>query len=349
MARTPPPPGTGRVRVRPTGAAVALLALAGFALLLWLVSDAEVHVAIATAIVVGIVVDGVLAWRAVGPISIDLRCPDEAPAGESSRWTAQVVGWTRPVALHPLLVADPAELLVDHGRLGAFDWPGMRRGVVPFALVDARANGPLGLATAGRRHRVDLPGPMHVTPHPVETDVRWPRARAVGFGMTEGSPIGDDLFRSVRPYQLGDEQRRVHWKATAHHGELMVRESDGLGVVVVRLVVDLGMPGPGAELAAGRAVWVATAALERGWAVELTTLDASGEIPRLARLGHAFGPPPVLLDPPLVPLPTITAPVRNAKEVRRRLATTACGTPVAPTGAWRGLRCRVDGEGVHWT
>ena len=44
MAVAPPAPGTGRVRVRPTGAAVALLVLAGFALLLWLVSDAEVHV-----------------------------------------------------------------------------------------------------------------------------------------------------------------------------------------------------------------------------------------------------------------------------------------------------------------
>ena len=281
---------------------------------------------------------------------VDPDTGDEVPVGEPSRWTAQVLDWSRPVTLVPLLTLERPELSVSHGRLGTFEWPGMRRGVVPFALVDAKANGPLGLASAGRRHFVNLPTPLHVTPLPIETEVHWPRARAVGFGMNEGSPIGDDLFRSVRPYQSGDERRRVHWKATAHHGELMVRESDGLGVVVVRLVVDLGMPGVGAEFAAGRAAWVAAAALDRGWAVELTTLDASNEIPRLSRLGHTFGVPPVLLDPPLIPLPTITAPVRNAKEVRRRLATTACGTPLAPSGGgWRGLQCRVDRDGVHWS
>ncbi|HWJ97318.1 MAG TPA: DUF58 domain-containing protein, partial [Acidimicrobiales bacterium] len=257
---------------------------------------------------------------------------------------------TRPLTLTPLLTHEQPDLLVSHGRLGTFEWPGLRRGVVPFAVVDAKANGPLGLASAGRRHLVALPAPLHVAPHPIETETRWPRARAVGFGTNEGSPIGDDLFRSVRPYQSGDEQRRVHWKATAHHGQLMVRESDGLGVVIVRLVVDLGLPGPGADLAAGRAAWVAAAALDRGWSVELTTLDASSEIPQLASLGRTFGPPPVLVDPPLVPLPTVTAPVRNAKEVRRRLCTTACGTPVAPTGSgWRGLTCRVDRDGVHWS
>lgn len=342
--------GSGRVRIRITPAAVALLLLAVFSLLFWLISDVEVQLAIGTAIVVGVVIDAVLAWRAVGPVTIDLRCPDEVAVGEPSRWTAQVLGWTRPLALTPLLTHEQPDLLVSHGRLGTFEWPGLRRGVVPFAVVDATANGPLGLASAGRRHLVALPLPLHVTPLPIETEVRWPRARAVGFGMDEGSPIGDDLFRSVRPYQSGDEQRRVHWKATAHHGELMVRESDGLGVVVVRLVVDLGLPGPGAEVAAGRAAWVAAAALERGWSVELTTLDASNEIPQLATLGRTFGSPPTLIDPPLVPLPTITAPVRNAKEVRRRLSTTACGTPVAPTGSgWRGLTCRVDRDGAQWS
>jgi uncharacterized protein (DUF58 family) len=346
----PPAGGSGRVRVRVTGAAVALLVLAAFSLALWLATDIEVQLAIGVAIIVGVVIDGVLAWRAVGPLTIDLRCPDEVSVGEPSRWTAQVLGWTRPVSLIPLLTVQPVELLVTHGRLGTFEWPGLRRGVVPFALVDAKASGPLGLASAGRRHLVHLPTPLHITPPLVETEVRWPRARAVGFGMVEGSPIGDDLFRSVRPYQFGDEQRRVHWKATAHHGELMVRESDGLGVVVVRVIVDLGLPGAGAEFAAGRAAWVATAALERGWAVELTTLDASGEVPRIRRVGHTFGPPPMLLDPPLVPLPTITAPVRNAKEVRRRLATTACGTPVTPGGGgWHGLTCHVDRDGVHWS
>lgn len=341
--------GADRVRIRLTATAVALICLAAISLLLWLVSDVQVQLAIAVAMLTGIGIDLFLAYRAVGPVTIDLRSPDETVVGEPSPWTAQVIGWSRPVTLTPLLTPAATDLVVSHDRVGTFLWPPLQRGVVPFALVDAKANGPLGLASAGRRHHVTLPTPLHITPQPVESEVRWPRTRSIGFGSVEGSPIGDDLFRSVRPYQFGDERRRVHWKATAHHGELMVRESDGLGVVVVRIIVDLGLPGAGAEYAAGRAVWVAEAALARGWAVELVTLDAAAEAPRIERLGHTFGPPPALVDPPFIPLPTIVAPVRNAKEVRRRMATAACGTPAAPSGVgWRGLTCRVTRDGTVW-
>lgn len=338
------------MRVRLTSAGGALILLVVFSLFVWLVSDAQAVLIVAIAIVAGTVIDVVLAWRAVGPITVDLRCPDEAVVGEPSIWTAQVVRWTRPLTLTPLLTPGATDLLVDHGRVGTFSWPPLQRGVVPFALVDAKANGPLGLAAAGRRHQVALPTPMFVTPRSIESDIRWPRTRAIGFGTVEGSPIGDDLFRSVRPYRFGDERRRVHWKATARHGELMVRESDGMGVVVVRIIVDLGNPGIGAEFAAGRAVWVAEAALARGWAVELVTLDAAHEAPVVERVGRTFGLAPELAEPPLMPLPTIAAPVRNGKEVRRRMATAACGTPAPPGGeGWRGLTCRVTRDGAVWS
>ena len=343
--------GTARVRYRLTGAAWALLSLASFSLLVWLFSDVDVQLAIATTIVAGVVIDAILAHRAVGPIVIDLRCPDEIRVGAPSTWTAQVIGWTRPITLTPLLTPFAPTLLVDHGQVGSLQWPPLSRGVVPFALVDVTATGPLGLVGAGRRHHVNLPAPVHVTPIPVTPRIRWPKTRAIGFGTVEGSPMGDDLFRSVRPYQFGDEQRRVHWKATAHHGELMVRESDGMGVVLVRLIVDLGLPGPSAEHAAGVAAGVAAAALDRGWGIELITLDAAHEVPRLERVGRAFGEAPLLAQPPLLPLPTISAPVRNAKEVRRRLSTTACGTPLVSGGGggWRGLTCHVSPAGVEWS
>lgn len=35
--------------------------------------------------------------------------------------------------------------------------------------------------------------------------------------------LGQDLYR-IRPYQMGDSSRVVHWKASAHTGELKVRE-----------------------------------------------------------------------------------------------------------------------------
>ena len=158
----------------------------------------------------------------------------------------------------------------------------------------------------------------------------------------------DDLFRTIRPYVRGDDRRRVHWKATAHHGELMVRESDGLGVVRVRIVVDLGAPGPGAELAARVALHVVEEALRRHWTVDLVTLDAAGQVPVLSSLGRTFGTPPQVIPPPLVALPTLDAPVRTRTEAGRRLATAAYGTPQVGD-ADHDATCRVDQAGVHWS
>ncbi|WAP51190.1 DUF58 domain-containing protein [Arthrobacter sp. ATA002] len=39
-----------------------------------------------------------------------------------------------------------------------------------------------------------------------------------------GSPSEDDV--STREYRPGDPMRRVHWAATARHGELMVRQEE---------------------------------------------------------------------------------------------------------------------------
>lgn len=65
-----------------------------------------------------------------------------------------------------------------------------------------------------------------------------PRIVALGEGRVRGSSRGsegempqmvalhgeDDV--SIRTYRDGDELRRVHWPATAHRGELMVRQED---------------------------------------------------------------------------------------------------------------------------
>ena len=172
----------------------------------------------------------------------------------------------------------------------------------------------------------------------------------MAFGLVEGAPAGDDLFRSVRPYRFGDERRRVHWKSTARHGELMVRESDGTGVVRARVVVDLGPPGPLAEEVAGQAVGLVEAALARGWQVELVTLDVGDEVPRLQEVGATFGTYPSLAPPFPMPLPTVCALVRTPVEVSRRMATAAYGTPAAPPSLGRhGHTAHLSTRGLEWS
>ena len=111
-----------------------------------------------------------------------------------------------------------------------------------------------------RPHRVrpsgcgyPLGASITVGPTPLPHDIAWPRPRAAHFGLSESTPIGDEVYRTVRPYVRGDSRRRVHWKASAHHGSLMVKESDGTGIVSLRIVLQLdapasrrgGRPGPG--------------------------------------------------------------------------------------------------------
>lgn len=50
--------------------------------------------------------------------------------------------------------------------------------------------------------------------------------------------IGGDDELMTREYRYGDPLRRVHWRATAHHGELMVREQEQRSHAQARILLD---------------------------------------------------------------------------------------------------------------
>lgn len=49
---------------------------------------------------------------------------------------------------------------------------------------------------------------------------------------------GDDDDAMTREYRTGDAMRRVHWRATARHGELMVRQEEQRSLPEARIIVD---------------------------------------------------------------------------------------------------------------
>ena len=81
---------------------------------------------------------------------------------------------------------------------------------------------PLGLL----RRRVAQPRRPTLWVHP-----RWSLVSAAAGGFakdlegptTDASPAGDIAFHALRPYQLGDDRRHIHWMSTARTGTLMVR------------------------------------------------------------------------------------------------------------------------------
>lgn len=147
----------------------------------------------------------------------------------------------------------------------------------PLRVHVADPFGMLALSTAF--HGTDA---LVVTPRVEEL-----RPIALG-GAHAGS--GDDRPRAftsgnaadvtVREYRRGDDLRRVHWRASAHHGELLVRREEQPWQARCTLFVDNRVPahrghGPGSSLeaAVSAAASVAVHLADRGYDVRLVSAD----------------------------------------------------------------------------
>jgi uncharacterized protein (DUF58 family) len=115
---------------------------------------------------------------------------------------------------------------------------GTRRGRHPVGPLSLQAGDPFGLVT---RHRTTT----HVD-HVVVLPRRVPLGDADRRGSAEGGAtlpasqhvgVGEDDV-IARPYVPGDEVRRLHWKATAHRGQLMVRQEEQRVDPAVLVVLD---------------------------------------------------------------------------------------------------------------
>ncbi len=136
----------------------------------------------------------------------------------------------------------PTRSIVVDEHIGDADRPGHR----PDARPGRRA--PDVLPTADRP-----PGPGHASGRPrscaptrsvccaaasatprrptLWVHPRWSLVDALPSGFakdlegptSDASPAGDIAFHALRPYQLGDDRRHIHWMSTARSGTLMVR------------------------------------------------------------------------------------------------------------------------------
>ena len=170
----------------------------------------------------------------------------------------------------------------ESGRLD-YQITGIRRGVWPIGPLMLRTVDPFGLAQreqAFGEHRTVTVVPEVVALAPLSVKV----GAAGGTAQTSSSRLGqgsDNL--SPRRYIPGDSMRRIHWRATAHRGQLMVRQEeeesspDAL-VVLDRSSAHWDAPGAEADAAFEAAVSLcASAAIHlagEGYGVEV--IDSTG-------------------------------------------------------------------------
>ncbi len=333
-------------RSRPVTIGVVLVAiLAG---LMWLVSKSEAQLAIAFALLFAVALDAVAAHLALGEPQLEVHNPVDGIAGQDLTYFVRM-----PELRRPVLVSPPGswptwrgrQVTVTSSQPGALTLSGPPRGVVRYLVFDLTARGPLGLFESTRRLRVWLPTPLFIGPPPMEHVIDWATIRAVRFGPTEVAPRGDDLFRGLRPYVRGDAPRAVHWPATAHHGQLMVKEADGTGILAMRVVVALTEPGTAAELAASRAAWLAEDGLRRGWLVQLVTLETIGIPPAPPPLVSPTGPLPIAAFAP-PHMQTASRRVTTPRDIIRQLAVAGYGPPELED--WSGITRLVSNGGDEW-
>lgn len=158
------------------------------------------------------------------------------------------------------------------------------RGPLDVGPLTVVVEDPFGLVVARRR----LAGPTSVVVTPQVEALRPIRIPGEWSGSGESRPrsiaaAGEEDV-TVRPYQRGDDRRRVHWRASARHAQLMVRREEQPWQSRATLVLDTrasahsprrpGRQTPATsslEWAVSAAASIGTHLLERGYAVRLVT------------------------------------------------------------------------------
>ena len=172
----------------------------------------------------------------------------------------------------------------------------VQRGVHRIGPLACRATDPLGLAEFER----DLVAPSRLVALPRVVPLHGrPQAIGPGEGGTGAALAHHGQGRSdvlVRAYRQGDELRRVHWRSTARHDELMVRleerpRSSGASVLLDRRDAAHRGRGPDTslELAVSLAASICAHLGRSGDVVTLLTEDG-------AELGSTTGDVEPLLD-----------------------------------------------------
>jgi uncharacterized protein (DUF58 family) len=125
-----------------------------------------------------------------------------------------------------------------------------RRGVFRVGPWDLQMADPLGFFEV--IHHYPATTTIMVYPRAAHLpNLQLPRGRAPGrAAVSERAPAETISVGDLREYIPGDSLRRVHWRATAHHGRLMVREFDREPTGDLWLIVDMDagvQAGQGAE------------------------------------------------------------------------------------------------------
>ena len=165
---------------------------------------------------------------------------------------------------------------------------GAARGVHALGPLTVRATDPFGLArrTTVFGERTPVTVVPSITDLPPLADFAGETGGSLHTTTNQLGQGADNLV--ARPYEPGDSMRRIHWRATAHRDQLMVRQEEQESTPEASVVLDRGVlrwsmdamraPGadPGFEAGVSAAVSAVARLVRDGYAVEV--LDSDGTV-----------------------------------------------------------------------
>lgn len=204
-----------------------------------------------------------------------------------------------------------------------------RRGAHTLGPLDVVRSDPFGLVR--RTVRGEDRTPIVVLPRIID----------IGQGLASGMEAAGDEFEAsrasgvgeddviARPYVSGDELKRLHWKATARRGELMVRQEEQREHPRMLVVLDNEATAHGTE--SRPEGWTSSASME--WCVTIAAscvhhLTRDGYDVELLALGHTVMSTPAVAHGGRTDLPTqfLLAEIDPVADIDRRSLARAQGS-----------------------
>ena len=170
-----------------------------------------------------------------------------------------------------------APVRTDEGLTVAYRLPTEERGRAKVGPLSLTVSDPLGMSA----RRFQLGGRAEALVYPAMYPIGPPpRLPGSSFDAVRRSPMaqsGEELY-GLRPFQRGDDPRRIHWRSSAHHDELIVRQFEEFSHTHTTVLLDTrsaqlgtGADGERFEAMVSAAASICRASQNRGDQIRLTT------------------------------------------------------------------------------
>ncbi len=267
----------------------ALVSVPVLAVLAWMFGQPELAVA-AAALAAGLAGSALLVrrnrpvldvQRTIRPsrVAVGEPCQVELVVRNVGRSRTAVLGLRDDVGRFGEASLHLAPLPRGVSRDATYSFPTHRRGLHPVGPLTVEVEDPFGLVRSSQRLRdtrtvIVLPRTWRLTPLP----------RAAGDEPEHGTRVltststVDEEFAAMRPYTVGDDIRRIHWRTTARVGEPVVRQYDQPWQRRTTVLLDVrreGDDGAAFERSVSAAASVVRMAAERHEIVRLVSTDGA--------------------------------------------------------------------------